>query len=95
MSWTKRHSQNAVAAKARRRLHPAEPQPERAVAPRRPHPRGRAKWRLHLRDLDHGDSLTLTLHRLPWPARYVDTAGQPHSAASVGRAVATLLQHAA
>ena len=95
MMWSQKHSQNAVAAKARRRMTPAEPQPEPAAAPRLPHPRGRAKWRLHLRDLEHGDSLTLTLHRLPWPARYVDTAGQPHSAASVGRAIATLLRAAA
>lgn len=96
MSWTKRHSQNAIAAKARRRIEMAQRPPKsyrRRVYTRRP--RGRAKWRLQLRDLEHGDSLTLTLHRLPWPARYVDTDGHPHSAASLGRALTAVLRHAA
>jgi hypothetical protein len=91
MKWTKRHSENAVAAKARR--HMADPEATPPPEPRRyvPRPRGRAKWRLQLRDLEHGDSLTLTLHRLPWPARYVDTAGRAYSAADLGRMVARLL----
>ncbi len=94
MNWTKRHSQNAVAAKSRRRVERAKREPE-IEGIRLQRTRRRAKWRLQLRDLEHGDSLTLTLHRLPWPARYVDAAGHPHSAASLGRALTAMLRHAA
>ena len=94
MTWTERHSANAVAAKARRRI-------ERSTAPltsERPirlgHLRGRAKWRLQIRDLEHGDSLTLTLHRLPWPASYVDAEGVRHSARSIGKVITTILTQA-
>jgi hypothetical protein len=73
MSWTKQHSQNAVAAKARRRMSPppSAPEPRRYV----PRPRPKAKWRLQLRDLEHGHSLTVHLYRTPWPGRWVHDAG--------------------
>jgi len=93
MTWTKRHSQNAVAARRRRRL--AAPAPPAEPARRVFRPRGRAKWRLQVRDLEHGDSFTLTLHRLPWPARYVATQGGEYSAAQLGRVIARLLTDAA
>ena len=41
----------------------------------------KAKWRLQLRDLEHGDSLTLRLYKLPWPARYAGGDGTEYSAA--------------
>ena len=94
MNWTKAHSQNAVVAKARKRIERAtNPPPE--TRRRLPHPRGRAKWRIQIRDLEHGDSITLTLHRLPWPARYVDMEGQQFSAAKLGKAIRVLLTQGA
>jgi hypothetical protein len=60
-----------------------------------PHPRTKAKWRIQIRDEERGDSLTLTLYRLPWPARYVDSENQEHSARSLGRGIAALLVHGA
>jgi hypothetical protein len=93
MKWTQRHSQNAVAAKARKRMQEPTFESERRL--RMPRIRTKAKWRIQIRDEEHGDSLTLTLYRLPWPARYVDGDNQEHSARSLGRGIATLLTHAA
>lgn len=90
---TKRHSRNSIIAKARlrrARVPAVAPLPSRCPAPPR-----RAKWRIQIIDLEHGDSLTLTLHRLPWRARYIDSQGAEYSAAQIGRAVAALLTHAA
>lgn len=93
MKWTKAHSQNAVAAKARRRLTMAEAEPE-ASSRKSYQPRSAAKWRIQVRDLERGDSLTLTLHCLPWPARFVAAQGGEYSAAQIGRGITALLTHA-
>jgi hypothetical protein len=69
MTYTKAHSQNAVAAKARRRIAraTAEDAPARAPRQRIPVPRqARAAITIQLRDHEVGDSLTLTLHRSPF-----------------------------
>lgn len=68
--------------------------PEAANRARLRRLRGKAKWRLQLRDLEHGDSLTLTLHRLPWPGRYVDSDHREHSAAGLARFLRQLFLHA-
>lgn len=57
--------------------------------------RAKAKWRIQIRDLEHGDSLTLLLYQLPWPARFSGSDGRQHSAAGLGRFLATLLTQAA
>lgn len=57
--------------------------------------RSKAKWRLQIRDIEHGDSLTLLLYRLPWPARFIGSDGKEYSAARLGRFLSTLLTHAA
>lgn len=93
MKWTQEHSQNAVAAKARRRLAVPDIKVERGGKVFKP--RVRAKWRVQIRDLERGDSLTLRLYRLPWPARYVGCDGRDYSAAAVGKAVAVILREAA
>ena len=59
------------------------------------HPRGRAKWRVQVRDLEHGETLTLNLYRLPWPARYVAAQGGEYSARQIARAIGALLTHGA
>ena len=56
--------------------------------------RTRAKWRLQIRDLEYGESLTLSLSRLPWRGRYVDAERREHSARSLARLVQALLTHA-
>ena len=91
---TKKHSENLVAAKARKRM--ADPLTELAKETRckiRVR-RARAKWRLQLRDLEHGDSLTLLLYRLPWQSRYADSDGKEHSAAELGSLVSGILTEA-
>jgi len=90
MKWTKAHSHNAVAAKARRRL--AEPEPEwtdphrRVAVPRK----GRARFTIQIRDHAVGDSLTLNLHRSPWPNLWLCEHGQ-FSSAKLGRVVTRIL----
>ncbi len=91
MIWTKRHSQNALAAKARKRMASIEVKPEKAS--RVFVPRVKAKYRLQIRDLEHGDSITITLYRLPWPARYVDGDGCEYSGSMIGRGIGALLIH--
>jgi hypothetical protein len=89
MKWTKRHSQNAVAARARKRMEPLE-----IVEARRrvPIPRkSRARFTLQIRDHKVGDSLTLNLHPAPWPNRWLCEHGE-FSSAKLGRAVALILQ---
>lgn len=93
MKWTKRHSANAVVAKARKRM--AEPDWKLEARKKVLLRRAKAKWRLQIRDLEHGDSLTLLLYRLPWPARFIGSDEKEHSAAGIGRFLATLLTQAA
>jgi hypothetical protein len=94
MTWTKAHSKNAVAAKARRRIArataewPDEPR-ARVVVPRRP----RATMTIHVRDHLAGDSLTLNLRRSPFPNLWVCELGQ-FSSAKLGRVITLLLQSA-
>jgi len=78
MKWTKRHSQNAVAARARKRLTPLEAdEPARRVpVPRRK----RARFTIQIRDHAVGDSLTLNLHPSPWPNLWLCEHGQFSSA---------------
>ena len=92
MKWTQELSKKAVAAKARRRRMEPDWSKERSAKIRVR--RSKAKWRLQLRDLEHGDSLTLRLYKLPWPARYVGCDGQEYSAAQIGRIVARILTQA-
>lgn len=92
MRWTKSHSDNAVAAKARKRL--AESDWKLEVRRKDLLRRSKAKWRLQIRDLEHGDSLTLLLYPLPWPARFVGSDGKEHSASGLGRFISTLLAKA-
>ncbi len=93
MHWTKKHSRNAVAAKARTRM--AEPDWKLEVRKKDLFLRAKAKWRIQIRDLERGDSLTLLLYRLPWPARFIGSDGREHSASSLGRFLSTLLTQAA
>jgi hypothetical protein len=92
MKWTVKHSRNAVAAKARKRM--TEPDFKAEVQHRERCRRAKAKWRLQIRDLEHGDSLTLLLYRLPWPARFAGSDGAEYSAAKLGRFLAALFTHA-
>jgi hypothetical protein len=89
MKWTKRHSQNAIAAKARKRMAPtlADEPTVRCRVPRR----SRARFTIQIRDHAVGDSLTLNLHPAPWPNRWVCEAGQ-FSSAHLGRVVTLILQ---
>lgn len=90
MKWTKRHSQNAVVAKARKRMAPdlaTEERPGRCRIPRR----SRARFTLQIRDHAVGDSLTLNLHRSPWPNRWLCEHGE-FSSAKLGRAITLILQ---
>jgi hypothetical protein len=91
MRWTKRHSVNAVAAKARKRM--AEPdfsnEPRRKVRV----PRGRIRFTLTLEDHQIGDKIRLGLFALPWRGRFVSTDGQQLSAAKIISAVNTVLCH--
>jgi hypothetical protein len=93
MKWTQQHSKNAIAAKARKRM--SEPDCKNEVQHRERCRRAKAKWRLQIRDLERGDSLTLLLYRLPWPARFVGSDGAEHSASKLGRFLSVLLTQAA
>jgi hypothetical protein len=90
MAWKKKHSRNAVAAKARRRLARSEATPTDANRRKLRRPRSRARFRISIRDLLVGDSLTLTLTELPWPGRFVTAEGEAISAAQLCR----MFQHA-
>ncbi len=92
MKLTQAHSKNAVAARALKRMEP--PDFSQEVQTKIRVRRTIAKWTIQIRDRENGDSITISLHRLPWPARYVDTEGRNHSAASVGKMVATMLRDA-
>ena len=74
MKWTKRHSQNAVAAKARKRMASLEWNEPRSKVrlPRR----SRARFTVQIRDHLVGDSLTLNLHPSPWPNRWMCEQGE-------------------
>lgn len=93
MIWTKRHSQNAVAAKTSKRMEEPQihPEPSAKIRVRRL----KAKWTVTVRDEEHGDSLTLKLYPLPWSGRYVGSDRQEYSASRLGRKLAVLLTHAA
>lgn len=94
MNWTKEHSKNAVAAKSRLRLSPPDWTQVKRTRNKINVRRSKAKWRIQIRDLEHGDSLTLLLYRLPWPARYVDAQGKEFSAAKLARMLVLLLAEA-
>ena len=90
MKWTKRHAQNAVAAKARRRLAVLEPAPERHN--HRCTPRQRlARFTIQIRDHAVGDSLTMNLRAAPWPNQWLCEQGQ-FSTAHLARAIALILK---
>lgn len=91
MKWTQAHARAAVAAKARRRVASAVAPDVEVATPVFALRRPSAKWRLQIRDLEHGDSLTLRLYRLPWPARFVDSDHREHSARSIAKLVQTIL----
>ena len=91
MNWTKAHSKNAVAAKARRRLANASapeilPAASRVYVPRH----ARARFTLQIRDHEVGDSLTLRLYSSPWPNCYLTLDGQ-RSAAQIAKAIRLIL----
>lgn len=91
MNWTKQHSQNAVAAKARRRMNPPGEIEEQARHYKVPVPRRRrARFTLQIRDHLHGDSLTLNLHPSPWPNLWRCEQGQ-FSTAHLAKTVRLIL----
>ena len=91
---TKQHSLNCVAAKARRRLAaPVSDQTKQIRFKVRRH-RAKAKWLIQVRDLEHGDSLTIRLYPLPWPARFAGSDGHEHSVASIEKVVHDILTQA-
>lgn len=74
MRWTKKHSRNAVAAKARLRIERAGIVPKEV--PFRGHQlRPKAKFSITLKDLEHRDSITLRLYRSPWPGQWICSEG--------------------
>lgn len=89
MKWTKRHSQNAVAAKARKRMNPdiLVESYRRVRIPRR----SRARFTIQIRDHKVGDSLTLNLHQSPWLNRWICEHGD-FSSAHIGRSISLILQ---
>ena len=91
MQWTKRHSQNAIAAKARKRM--AEPDFSNETRRKIRMPRGRVRFTLTLEDHQIGDKLRLGLFALPWRGRFVSTDGQQLSAAKILSAVNATLCH--
>jgi len=93
MRWTKRHSRNAVLAKARLRVEQAESEP--ATEPRRKVSIPRSKVRFTLTFEDHriGDKLRLSLCELPWRGRFVSMQGEMLSTAQIGLMLATILNH--
>jgi len=90
MKWTKQHSRNAVAARARKRMAD-EPAPDQWSGRVRVPRRSRARFTLQIRDHSVGDSLTLNLHRSPWPNRWLCEQGE-FSSAKLGRSVTLILQ---
>ncbi len=91
MKWTKQHSENAVAARACRRIEQAEAMPQAEPKRRLAVPRKqRARFTIQIRDHAVGDSLTLNLHPAPWPNRWLCEQGQ-FSSARLGRAVTLIL----
>ena len=96
MSWTKQQSRNAVAAKARKQL--AQGDLEYIDLENSNFivniPRTKAKWRIQIRDLEFGDSLTLTLTKLHWKARYLDSDYQKFSASQIGKIINNILKNA-
>ena len=90
MNWTKQHSKNAVAAKARKRMAQDTGTDEKVRRVRMPRG-GRARFTLQIRDNKTGESLTLNLHESPWPNRWISEHGM-FSSAHVGRAVGLILQ---
>jgi hypothetical protein len=89
VKWTKQHSQNAVAAKERRRM-----MPEKVAMGARPvvrfGVRQKARFTLQLRDHLRGDSLTLKMYPSPWLNRWITSAGS-FSSAQFGRKIALML----
>jgi hypothetical protein len=95
MTWTKQHSKNAVAAKARKRIDRATKEPERTPRRRVPVPRkGRAVITIQIRDHEIGDSLTLNLKRSCWRDAWYCEQGF-YSTAQVAAAVKHIVHSAA
>jgi hypothetical protein len=95
MKWTKAHSRNAVAAKARKRMQQTFDDVDRTQQRRVPVPRKRrATITIQIRDREIGDSLTLNLHRSPWPNHWLCEQGQ-YSTAQIGEALKHMLDSAA
>lgn len=90
MKWTQRHSENAVRAKARKRLArlhaPVNVGPKRYV----PHPRAKARFTIQITDHKHRDSLTMKLYALPWPDRWI-VFNSERSTTQLVRSVALIL----
>lgn len=91
MGWTLKHSANAVAAKARKRM--AEPHFSDESRRKIRVPRGRIRFTLVLEDHRLKDKLRLGLFELPWTGRFISTDGQQLSAAKIFRAINTALCH--
>lgn len=97
MNWSKRHSENAVAAKARKRMERAaavqdaeEKEPHGIFIPKS---RKRASVTIQIRENATGESLTFNLKRAPWPNRWACAHGE-FSSARIGRIVTELLKSA-
>ena len=93
MVWTQKHSENAVAAKARLRIEHAQAEPKIELHRKVRSSRVRARFRLQFRDELIGDSLTLSLYELPWKGRFVGANRQELSAAQICRALKAILNH--
>ena len=93
MRWTKRHSQNAVAAKARKRVERATAQIEAGPSRKVAMPRSKARFQLTIRDWKIGDSITLSLTPLPWRGRFVDSDRNKLNTAQICRMVQETLNH--
>lgn len=93
MKWTKQHIKNAVAARARKRMTTPDFSPD--VRTKLRLRRAKAKFRIQIRDLEHGDSLTLLLYKLPWPARFIGSDRKEYSAAKAGKIVSLILSKSA
>ena len=91
MKWTKKHSLNAVAAKARKRM--AGPDFGNESRRKIRMPRGRVRFTLTLEDHLIGDKMRLGLFALPWRGRFISTDGQQLSAATILTAVNATLCH--
>lgn len=91
--WTKRRSQNAVAAKRRRRERDVTEELEWPSAHTYQPPRPWARLTLQIRDHRLGDSLTLKLYATPFANQWSTGSGQ-FSSAHLAKTVRLILQSA-